>query len=485
VFADHSNSLARDDPFRGYGVAVTPGESGPCAYIAGYGWPNQLLSWDGDRLRDTATSAVADEKRHGVGVVAGDLDADGREELYVHNTESYEGETRDSDLLLDPVSSYPDESDDQWRDLFGLGINAGRDNFTAGRSVAVVDRYGTGRYGVAVAGFAGRLRFYELGEEGELSDMAAAVGLTFEGRARSLLAGPLVTDRMDLFVGTQDGPNRLFRNDGGHFTEVAEAAGVLAPEVNARGVTVSDDALAVCSWEAPNRLFRTDTRTDDGDSTADSPVSPTPTGEFDEWTPSDFAEPSRIRSVVAADFDNDGRDELFCNALGTENRLYRRANRRASDPDTAWTAIDLGPAMEPDGLGTGAAVADFDGDGVLELLLVHGEIEAQPLSLYRAADPGEEWLRVRPTTQHGAPARGASVTLTTDEWTKTRTVCAGSGYLCQMEPVAHFGLGSATPETLHVRWPDGKESVIDRPAERTEHEVPHPMAPRFDWSVTH
>lgn len=489
MFADHSDTLARDDPLRGYGVAVTPGESGPCAYVVGYGQPNRMLSWDGRELRDTATPALADDERHGVGVVAGDLDADGREELYVHNTESYEGQTRDTDLLLDPVSASPDDPDGRWRDLFGLGVNAGRDNFTAGRSVAVVDRYGTGRYGVAVASFAGQLRFYELGEEGELSDMAGAVGLTFEGRARSLLAGPLVTDRMDLFVGTQEGPNRLFRNDGGHFTEVAGTAGVLAPEVNARGVTVADDTLVVCSWEAPNRLFRTDARS--GASSTDPPSerdgsgAGTPTGEFEEWTPTEFAEPSQIRSVVAADFDNDGRDELFCHALGAENRLFRRENRRASDPDEAWTTLDPGPAAEPDGLGTGAAVADFDGDGVLELLLVHGEIEAQPLSLYRAENPGEEWVRVRPTTQHGAPARGASVTLATDEWTKTRTVCAGSGYLCQMEPVAHFGLGSATPERLHVRWPDGKESVIDRPAERTEHDVPHPMAPRFDWSATH
>ncbi|MFB6177265.1 MAG: CRTAC1 family protein, partial [Halobaculum sp.] len=115
------------------------------------------------QLRDTATDALAAENRHGVGVVAGDLDADGREELYVHNTESYEGETRDTDLLLDPVSSFPDDGEARWRDLFGLGVNAGRDNFTSGRSVAVLDRYGTGRYGVAVATFGGKLRFYELG----------------------------------------------------------------------------------------------------------------------------------------------------------------------------------------------------------------------------------------------------------------------------------------------------------------------------------
>ena len=39
------------------------------------------------------------------------------------------------------------------------------------------------------------------------------------------------------------------------------------------------------------------------------------------------------------------------------------------------------PAATTDG--TGAAIGDFDGDGVLELLVSHGESAAQPLSLFR------------------------------------------------------------------------------------------------------
>lgn len=32
---------------------------------------------------------------------------------------------------------------------------------------------------------------------------------------------------------------------------------------------------------------------------------------------------------------------------------------------------------------SGAAVTDFDGDGLLDLLVTHGESAAQPISLYR------------------------------------------------------------------------------------------------------
>ena len=235
MFADRSDAIADDAPHRGYGVALTPGVSGPCALVTGYGPENRLLTWRDGALRDVATPAAADEGRHAIGVVAADLDADGAEEIYVHNTESYQGQTRDTDLLLDPVDVLPDHEDVRWRDLFGLAINADRGNFRAGRSVAAIDRYGTGRYGVFVACYGVPSRFYELGDDGELSDMSEAVGLELDAGARSLYAGPLVSDRMDLFVGVERGPNRLFRNASGHFEEVAGEEGVARALTGRRG----------------------------------------------------------------------------------------------------------------------------------------------------------------------------------------------------------------------------------------------------------
>ena len=454
MFTDRSDSLADERPHRGYGVAVTPGERGPCALVTGYGLANRLLTWRDGAMRDVGSPAVADEGRHAIGVVAADLDADGYEEFYVHNTDEFGGRTRDTDLLLDPVECPPDRDGARWRDLYGLGINADRGNFRAGRSVAALDRYGTGQYGVFVASYGSPSRFYELGDDGELTDMASAVGLDMDACGRSLLAGPVVSDSMDLFVGVERGPNRLYRNESGHYQEIAADVGVADPETDARGVTMADGMLACGSWEGPNRIFE-----------------PCGDGTFDDVAPPEFSQPTRVRTLVCADFDNDGHEELFVHVMGARNRLFRLTS-------DGWTKLDPGPAAEPKGLGTGATVADFDGDGTLELLLVHGELAAQPLSLY-AAENDRNWLRVRPTTQYGAPARGAAVTLETDEWTRTRPVCAGSGYLCQMEPVAHFGLGDATPEEVTVRWPDGRETTIDRPAERAEHEIPHPMAPRF------
>ncbi|XP_016403461.1 cartilage acidic protein 1-like [Sinocyclocheilus rhinocerous] len=91
---------------------------------------------------------------------------------------------------------------------------------------------------------------------------------------------------------------------------------------------------------------------------------------------------------------------------------------------------------------SGAAVTDFDGDGQLDLLVTHGESAAQPISVYRVTQgSSNKWLRVIPRTQFGAFARGAKVIVYTKRnGPHMRVIDGGSGYLCEMEPVAHFGL---------------------------------------------
>ena len=68
--------------------------------------------------------------------------------------------------------------------------------------------------------------------------------------------------------------------------------------------------------------------------------------------------------------------------------------------------IDLTLSSEAKGLGTGAAVADIDKDGVLELLIAHGETGNQILSLYKAnIKKPKNFLRIKALNKNGAPAR--------------------------------------------------------------------------------
>ena len=66
-------------------------------------------------------------------------------------------------------------------------------------------------------------------------------------------------------------------------------------------------------------------------------------------------------------------------------------------------------------------------------------------------------MRIKPVTKYNAPARGSTVTLKSNFRTHAKTIDAGSGYLCQMEPVAHFGIreGEKDLEIL-IKWTDGQ-----------------------------
>lgn len=441
MFIDQS-ALLLDNPTQlNYGIAVTDidGDGAFELIVAGFGERNLVLQWQGHGFVDIADATLADDGRQAIGVAAGDLDGDGREELYVLNTDRFAGRKRFADRLFD--------WQDGWRDLFALPQNQDALNLTAGRSVAWVDRFGIGRYGCLVANYGGPIRLYEINSDGMLADVAPEAGLSFVTGGRGVVALPLVSERMDIFMANENSANFLFRNQGnGTFVDIATMAGVSDPYEHGRGIAVLDANsdgrfdLVYGNWEGPHRLYLQ--------------LEP---GKFRDAAPAALAMPSRIRTVIAADFDNDGYEELFFNNIGQPNRLFGWR-------DSKWTAIDIGAALEPRGLGTGAAVGDFDNDGRLELVIAHGESAAQPLSLYHTVANTNYWLRVLPLTAQGAPARGAVVTLVAAGRMQMRTIDAGSGYLCQMEPVAHFGLG-ANPaiDFVEVRWLDGRSSKMIAP----------------------
>lgn len=455
MFINQSHLLLHNPAQLNYGIAVTDVDNDGKfeAVVAGFSHPNLVLKWTGHGFENIAPPTLADPRRQAIGVAAGDLDSDGQEEIYILNTDTFAGQKRFADRLFDGV-------DGEWIDLFSLPMHQAVLNLTAGRSVVCVDRFGDGRYGFFVANYGGPMCLYELDEDGRLQDAAPYAYLNKITGGRSALALPLITPRMDIFVGNENGPNFLFRNNGdGTFVDVAEEMRIHDPVENARGIAVLDanrDGLfdIVCgNWEGNHRLFV---------QRASNP--------FEDFAPADLRTPTRARTVIAADFDNDGYEEIFFNNIGEPNRLF-------AQKDGVWRAVDIGDALEAGGLGTGAAVGDFDGDGRLELIVAHGESGLQPLTYYHVAHNNNHWLRVLPYTIYGAPARGAVVTIEVEGQTQIRAIDAGSGYLCQMEPVAHFGLGQATQvERVTVRWLDGTAVTIDSPEIDQVIQVEYPVA---------
>ena len=456
VLVDISEQIATNPPLLHAGVAVTDwdGQGRLAFVVAGFGGPNRVLRWEDGALTDTFDPVVADPARHALSVAAADVDGDGVEELYVVNAERSGGRRDGSDRLFATTAG------GRSLDLLEKPENAGAARSGSGRSVAVVDRTGDGRYGYVVTAEGGPLRLLELGDDGCVADRAVEAGLAYAATATSLLCLPLLSaSATDIVVGTEQGPNLVFRHAGyGRYEEVGAEVGVADPDQRARGLAALDvdgDGrldLVAASWEGPHRVWLRDDH--DG---------------FFDVAPAPVAAPSRVANVIAADLDNDGHVEVFFNSFGEPNRLFARRSGR-------WEQVGCGQAVEPSGLGTGAAVADIDGDGVLELLIAHGDSAPQPLSLYKV--PGavrNGWIRVLPRTRQGAPARGALVRVHAGGRLHVQAIDAGSGYLCQMEPLAHVGLGDGQlVDRVEVTWPDGSRAVVEHPPAGRVLDVAHP-----------
>jgi hypothetical protein len=456
MFVDHSSLLMHNPPQKNYGIAVTDvdGDGAFEIVVAGFGPPNLVLKWDGEHYVDVGTERLADRTRQAIGVAAADVDGDGREEIYILNTDTFGGAKQVGDRLFDHSGS-------RWVDCFELTQNLPAANLIAGRSVGCIDRNGDGRYGFFVATYGGPMKLYELDDSNTLIDVSQEAGVDLQTGGRGVLPLPLISARTDVYVSNEGGANYLFVNRGdGTFEELGQQYGVADMYEHGRGVATLDANgdglldLVVGNWQGPHRLF---VRRSDG--------------IFVDAAPQEMAAPTQARTVIAADFDNDGYEEIFFNNMAQPNRLFAR---REGD----WVQAPIGHARESDGLGTGAAVGDFDGDGLLELIIAHGETANEPLSLYKVVVEevlANNWLRILPLTQYGAPARGALVTLTAGGRKQVRAVDAGSGYLCQMEPVAHFGLGAAdNVDQVEINWPGGATTRLDSPAINTLHDVPYP-----------
>ncbi len=432
-FSNISNIIENNNNRLSYGISVTDfDKDGNYEFIvAGFGYSNLALSYKNGKLINTIEDPIfIDEDRNTIGVSACDIDQDGFEEIYFLNTDTFSGEKKYSDRLLD--------NNNNIFDYFELEKNLENLNLTAGRSVVCVDRNGSGKYGIYVANYGGPTRFYEI-EQSEVQDLAPFLGIDQITGGRAVISGHIVSDNMDIFAANERGPNFLYKNINGNFNDIAIEKNVQDTFQNGRGTALTDFLyrgeldIITSNWEGYHRIFVKQKES------------------FLDMSSLEFRSPSKIRTVISADFDNDGYDEIFLNNIGEPNKLFRILDEGNLEE------IELDEALEAQGLGTGAAVADIDGDGILELLISHGESGAQPLSLFKANVSNTNYVRIKPLNKLGAPARGATVTLHTNLRSHAKTIDAGSGYLCQMEPVAHYGLRQdEVIKNISIKWTNGR-----------------------------
>ena len=101
----------------------------------------------------------------------------------------------------------------------------------------------------------------------------------------------------------------------------------------------------------------------------------------------------------------------------------------------------------------GLAIADFDNDGRMEILIAN--MHEAPTLLRNFAQPAGGSVLVEARLKNGRAAIGARVTVTAGTRKQIDEVRSGGNHISQSDFRLHFGLGSAKEARVQVRWPDG------------------------------
>jgi hypothetical protein len=146
-----------------------------------------------------------------------------------------------------------------------------------------------------------------------------------------------------------------------------------------------------------------------------------------------------------------------------KNYVYRNNGDLTFAKKTEEWGVDQ-PAFS-----NGAAYADLDNDGDLDLVVSNIDEKAFVYRNNRNQLPGHHYLRLKLKGPAGNPfGVGARVVLTAGASRQVQEQYPTRGFQSSVEPVVHFGLGSAgRVQSLTVTWPDGRtQQLADVAADR-------------------
>ena len=433
TFTDISAGSGLDVPLYGLGGAAADFDNDGVTdlYLTTLG-PNRLFKGRGDgTFEDVTTGAGVGDPGFSTSALWVDYDRDGHLDLFVGN---YVEWTPDTDLfcsLAGDTKSYctPESYQGQSPTLYR---NRGNGTFEDVTTAAGVRTPSSKALGVAM--------------------------LDFDG-----------DDEMDLFVANDTQPDQLFRNHGdGTFEDVGVLSGVAFSETGVARAGMGVDAADYDRSGRPDLVIG-------HFSTEMTALFHNEGGLFiDEGPRSGIGRASLLSLTFGCfffDADLDGWLDIFAAnghvaddvervqaRVGYAQRpqLFRNLQQgRFEDVEAA-----AGTALAAPMVGRGAAYADIDNDGDLDIVVTANG--GTPRLLRNDGGNENRMLRVRTVgTASNRDGIGARVEITADGATRWQRVKTGSSYLSQSELPLTFGLDAATTASaVRVLWPSGQVDTV-------------------------
>ena len=418
----------------------------------------------------------------GMGAAVGDYNNDGFADLYVtcvgpNHLLKNNGDGTFSDVtqkagVSDPRwsagASFVDYDNDGWLDLFVANYVSfdfnhlpefGKDKTCQFKGVAVQ----CGPRGMPGDGDS----LYRNNGDGTFTDVTKKAGVSDPSGyyGMGVIASDFDEDGFaDIFVANDSTPNFLYRNQGdGAFKEIGFVSGTA---LNENGAAQGCMGVTVADYDRDGRLDLFVTNFDDDYNTL-----------YRNDGRNSFTDASYAAKIAAVslpyvgwgtkffDYDNDGWVDLFVanGHVYPQIKTFHQRNfvhKNLRDGTFAEVAESLGPPFAEKHAARGAAFGDLDNDGDVDVVINNLGGGARVLR-NDGGNAGNAVLIKTVSARGGRDGVGARVKVVSGDLVQKDEVRSGDSYLSQSDLRLHFGLERrAKIDLVEVRWPGGAVDKI-------------------------